>query len=152
MEPSLQIRPAQESDAGQISDLVRNTLRISNAKDYSKVTIERVIANFSVDRVQQLLESRTVLVATQKGVTVGTASLDGEVVRTVFVAPEVQGLGVGRRLMEAVEKVAIRNGTVVLQVPASLTARAFYARLGYVEVRDSHWGEERTVIMEKRID
>ena len=151
MEPSLQIRPAQKSDVGQISRLVQKTIRISNAQDYPKAVIDRVVANFSTDTVQHLLTIRTVLVAIQDDVAVGTASLDGEVVRTVFVAPEVQGQGVGRCLMNAIEAIADLEGTTVLQVPASLTARPFYARLGYIEVRDVLHGEERTVIMEKRI-
>ncbi|KJZ24315.1 hypothetical protein TW83_18570, partial [Paracoccus sp. S4493] len=115
MEPSLQIRPAQKSDVGQISRLVQKTIRISNAQDYPKAVIDRVVANFSTDTVQHLLTIRTVLVAIQDDVAVGTASLDGEVVRTVFVAPEVQGQGVGRCLMNAIEAIADQEGTTVLQ-------------------------------------
>ncbi|WP_210402046.1 GNAT family N-acetyltransferase [Pseudotabrizicola formosa] len=151
MKHSLQIRLAQESDAGQISGLVQKTIRISNAQDYSHAVIERVVANFSTDTVQRLLKTRTVLVAIKNNVTVGTASLDGEVVRTVFVDPDVQGQGVGRQLMKAIEITAKRGGTTMLQVPASLTAKPFYAQLGYTEVRDVFHGEERTVIMEKGI-
>jgi len=53
--------------------------------------------------------------------------------------------------MNAIEAIADREGTTVLQVPASLTARPFYARLGYIEIRDVLYGEEQTAIMEKRI-
>ena len=151
MERNLKIRPAQESDASQISGLVQETIRISNAQDYSKAVVERVVANFSTDTVQHLLKSRIVLVADQDEVIVGTASLEGDIVRTVFVDPEVQGLGIGRRLMDAIELLAAKKGTVVRQVPSSLTARLFYAQLGYIEVRDDFHDEERTVIMEKRI-
>lgn len=151
MEHHVQIRSAKFSDAGHISRLVQNTIRISNAQDYPEAVIERVAANFSTEAIQRLLGNRFVLVATRGEIVVGTASLDGNVVRTVFVAPEVQGSGVGRRLMGAIETTAQGKGTVVIQVPASLTARPFYARLGYCEVQDVFHGGERTVLMEKRI-
>lgn len=34
-----------------------------------------------------------------------------------------------------------------LQVPASVTAESFYARLGFEKVRDQYHGEERTIVM-----
>ncbi|WP_342355312.1 GNAT family N-acetyltransferase [Rhizobium changzhiense] len=71
--------------------------------------------------------------------------------RTVFVSPIAQGRGIGRRLMQTVEAAAFANGIKALQVPASLTARNFYARLGYNEVREVLFGEERTFVMEKQI-
>ncbi|WP_280940334.1 hypothetical protein [Mesorhizobium sp. LNHC221B00] len=37
----------------------------------------------------------------------------------------------------------------MLTVPSSLTAEAFYARLGFRAVRDSYHGEERTIIMQR---
>ena len=151
MEPVLHIRPAETSDADQISALVQRTIRISNAKDYSAAVIDRVVANFSPDAVQTLLSQRVVLVATQGAAVVGTASLDSDTVRTVFVDPKAQGNGIGRQLMAAVEALARRNGTVLLQVPASLTAQSFYARLGYAGLRDAQHGDERTIIMAKQI-
>lgn len=53
--------------------------------------------------------------------------------------------------MQTVEAAAFANGIKALQVPASLTARNFYARLGYNEVREVLFGEERTFVMEKQI-
>ncbi|WJI42044.1 GNAT family N-acetyltransferase [Mesorhizobium opportunistum] len=67
---------------------------------------------------------RDVFVATIAGRIVGTASLDGEVIRTVFVAPDVQGQGVGRRLMAESELAARKGGMKLLTVSSSLTAEA----------------------------
>lgn len=143
------IRSAQEADAPLISDLVRRTLRVSNAGDYPAAVIARVAEGFSAKAVLDLMRRRFVLVACRGATVVGTASLESAVVRTVFVAPEVQGQGVGKALMSAIETWARRAGGTTLQVPASLTATAFYARLGYREVRQVVQGEERTVVMEK---
>ncbi|RMC34417.1 GNAT family N-acetyltransferase [Paracoccus alkanivorans] len=143
------IRPAQDADVNQISDLVQRTIRISNGRDYSAAVIERVANNFTTGMVHEFLRQRAVLVAHDAEKIVGTAGLQGDVVRTVFVLPEMQGLGIGRQLMDAIETLANREGVPILRVPASLTARSFYARLGYVEINEVLHGEERTIVMEK---
>lgn len=151
MTDEIEIRCAIGSDASLISDLVRNTIRISNAADYPASVIERVVDNFSADAILKLMDSRIVWIALRCGEALGTASLDGDMARTVFVSPAAQGHGIGRRLMQTVETAAFDNGMKVLRVPASLTARNFYARLGYSEVQEVVFGEERTFVMEKQI-
>jgi len=39
-----------------------------------------------------------------------------------------------------------------LAVSSSVTAETFYARLGFRSVRDSYYGDERTIIMERLLD
>jgi len=39
-----------------------------------------------------------------------------------------------------------------LAVPSSLTAETFYVRLGFRAVRDSYYGDERTIIMERSLE
>ncbi|WP_095204838.1 GNAT family N-acetyltransferase [Mesorhizobium carmichaelinearum] len=146
-----EVRVARESDAADISAVILQALRESNTRDYGPDIIRRVEPSFSPSAVLKLIGKRTVFVATIADRIVGTASLDGEVVRTVFVAPHVQGRGVGRRLMAEVELAAQKNGVKSLTVPSSLTAEVFYSRLGFKAVRDSYHGEERTIIMERAL-
>lgn len=89
------IRLAQEADVEAISAVVLSALRETNAKDYSQDIISRVVQNFTPAAVRKLLASRIVCVATNGKNVVGTASLDGAVIRTVFVSPSMQGQGVG---------------------------------------------------------
>jgi GNAT superfamily N-acetyltransferase len=151
MDPTAVIRPAQNRDAVQISALIQHTLRISNAQDYSPAVIDRVADNFTAKAVLDFIRHRIVLVATQAGMVTGTASLDGDAVKTVFVDPDMQRRGIGRQLMTAIEALAQRNGVTTLWVNASLTARPFYICLGYAEVEEVLNGEERTILMEKHI-
>jgi predicted N-acetyltransferase YhbS len=145
------VRAATVDDAPAVSRVILDALRQSNAKDYSPEVIERVGASFSPLALLNLFEQREVFVAVYDERIVGTASLDGRAVRTVFVAPEVQRRGVGRRLMEVVEDAARKAGIEVLVVPSSVTAEQFYADLGFKAVRDSFHGEERTIIMERAL-
>lgn len=146
------IRPALEDDADHISGVILRALRETNAKDYTDEIIERVERSFSPGAVRQLIGKRTVFVAAIGSRIVGTASLDGSVIRTVFVAPDVQGRGVGKRLMAEVERTARERNIPSLTVPSSVTAETFYARLGFSAVRDSYYGNERTIIMERSLD
>ena len=146
------IRPAQDDDAADISAVIIRALRDTNAKDYTDEIIARVEQNFSPDAVLALMARRTVFVATIGNHVVGTASLDGSAVRTVFVAPDVQARGIGKLLMAEVERIARERDIQVLTVPSSVTAETFYARLGFKAVRDSYHGDERTIIMERPLD
>ncbi len=146
------IRRAFEDDAADISAVILRALRETNAKDYAGEIIERVERSFSPGAVRQLIGKRTVLVATVGSRVVGTASLDGSVVRTVFVAPDAKAQGIGKLLMAEIERAARERNILLLTVPSSITAESFYARLGFKAVRDSYYGDERTIIMERSLD
>ncbi|SFI87688.1 GNAT family N-acetyltransferase [Bradyrhizobium sp. cf659] len=143
------IRPARDDDADDIGGVILRALRETNAKDYTDEIIERVERSFSPDAVRELIAKRTVFVATLDSRVVGTASLDGSVVRTVFVAPDVQARGIGKLLMAEIERTGRDRDISALTVPSSITAEAFYAKLGFNAVRDSYHGDERTIIMER---
>ncbi|MDH2354692.1 GNAT family N-acetyltransferase [Bradyrhizobium sp. SSUT18] len=146
------IRPARDEDAEEISGVILRALRETNAKDYTDEIIERIGRSFSADSVLQLIGKRAVFVATLGSRVVGTASLDGSVVRTVFVAPDVQASGIGKLLMAAIERTARERDIASLTVSSSVTAETFYASLGFNAVRDSYHGDERTIIMERLLD
>lgn len=145
------IRPARDSDAGAVSQVILSALRETNAKDYTPEIIARLEKNFSRAAVQELISKRKVFVAVLGQQIVGTASLDGTLIRSVFVAPNAQGRGIGTLLMAELERAARQAGITVLLVPSSVTAEQFYARLGFQSVRDSYHGDERTIIMERRL-
>ncbi|MGY3077264.1 GNAT superfamily N-acetyltransferase [Bradyrhizobium sp. LM6.10] len=146
------IRPALDDDAAAISTVILRALRETNPKDYTDEIIGRVERSFSPGAVRKLIGKRTVFVAIIGSRLVGTASLDGSVVRTVFVAPDVQAQGVGKLLMAQIERTARERNIPALTVPSSVTAETFYARLGFNAVRDSYYGDERTIIMERVLD
>jgi GNAT superfamily N-acetyltransferase len=149
MDIACDLRAARDGDAEAISEVIISALRETNAKDYLPEVIARVEQNFSPAAVLDLMGRRKVFVATVGTRIVGTASLEGGSARTMFVAPDVQRRGVGRRLMAEVERAAHDAGVTTLVVPSSVTAESFYARLGLKAVRDQYYGDERTIIMER---
>jgi GNAT superfamily N-acetyltransferase len=146
------IRSALEDDADDISAVILRALRETNAKDYADEIIKRVEQSFSPSAVLELIRNRTVLVATADDRVVGTASLDGSVVRTVFVVPDAQAQGIGKLLMAEIDHIARARNIPSLTVPSSVSAEPFYARLGFRALRDSYYGDERTIIMERSLN
>ena len=68
------------------------------------------------------------------GVLILTPKPDGQVqMRQVAMAPEVQGTGVGRKLVEASEQLAIQQGFRKMILHARMSAAGFYRALGYLE-------------------
>lgn len=146
-----QIRPATAADASAISQVIIQSLRQSNALDYPPDIIEQVEKSFSTESIRTLLTQRQVFVAMIDSHIVATASLDRDVVRSVFVDPTQQGRGLGRQLRATIESIAAEAKIEVLRVPSSITAEAFYFKLGFRKVRDEFHGAERTIIMERRL-
>ena len=147
----VQLRVAHVEDAEAISALILAALQVSNAQDYPPQVIAQVRRNFTPAHILALLGQRQVYVATLKGRVVGTASLDAQVVRSVFVEPGLQGSGIGTKLMSTLETVAANKGVKVLKVPSSITAESFYRALGYAVERDEYFADERTIIMVKQL-
>ncbi|WP_224791422.1 GNAT family N-acetyltransferase [Pseudomonas fluorescens] len=132
-----------------MSRVIIAALRETNAQDYTPAIIEQVEQSFSPKAVLRLLTQRQVYVATIDHHVVATASLDQDVVRSVFVDPAHQAKGIGRQLMARIHSVAVSEGVKLLRVPSSITFEGFYASLGFKKVRDEFHGAERTVIMEQ---
>jgi predicted N-acetyltransferase YhbS len=149
MDINCDVRAAWDDDAEAVSQVIVSALRGSNARDYPRDVIERLAQIFSPAGVLDMMRKRKVFVAISGQRIVGTASLDGRVVHAVFVAPDVQRHGVGRRLVVEVERTARSSGVATLVVQSSVTAVPFYPRLGFKAVRDHYYGEEHTIIMEQ---
>src|SRR5262245_42848989 len=96
---TLTIRPACAADAVALSDLIQRTVRLSNAPDYGTEVAELIAGNYSPDKVAQRLGERDVFVCQSGTLIVGTIGLGNGRLRSLFVAPELQGTGIGVRLV-----------------------------------------------------
>ena len=122
-------------------------LREINARDYPASVIDRLILTLP-ERIASKLEEWLAYVALVDGQVVGTASLNGQTVSSVFVHSDYQRRGIGTKLMDAVEQAAQSNS---LGVQTSITAQPFYAKRGFAVIREDFYGEERRIAMSKDI-
>ena len=127
----IQIRRFEPSDAKAVSNVIRTTMRISNAADYPMERLQPLIDYFSPAKVEQLSHERDCLVAEEEGEIIGTAALEGDELVTFFVDPQHQGRGIGSALLKEIEAIALCHGRRELKVDASLAGAAFYERHGY---------------------
>lgn len=132
----LAIRRAGETDVSAIAKLAERTIRISNAADYDAATIEAICRNFTPALVLEKMASRDVFVAQiSSGDICGTVSLGNGKLHSLFVDPNRQRRGIGRQLVAHLEQHARHGGLTELHLSSSLTARPFYALLGYQDIR-----------------
>ncbi len=131
-----------------ISDVTLGLARPSDAATIafmSKHLIEaRLPWSWTPKRVTRYIRHRdsVVLTARAKGKLVGFAIMQFSDttahLNLLAVEPKYEGLGIGRRLVEWLEKTAITAGTfdIALEVrAANVGARSFYSQLGYREER-----------------
>ena len=81
---------------------------------------------------------------------IGTATLNKDEIMSVFIDPQSQGKGLGKKFMELLEKDAMNKGLSKVWLVAGLSAVSFYEKIGYNFVSNKfhpEWGEAR--VMEK---
>ena len=146
-----EIRTGRAEDAAAVSAVIEAALRQTSAADYSPAVIEHLVHTFRPDSVRALMARRLCFVAVVDGRIAGTASLEGNGVRSVFVTPAMHRRGIGRRLMAEVERAARERSLTVLVVRSSIGAEPFYAALGFVAVGEDRLGNGRIILMQRQL-
>ena len=75
-------------------------------------------------------------------------------VKRMFVAPRVRGRGLGRALLDALERTAVELGCDVARLDSTeplAEAMALYRSAGYVEIGDYNQNPNATTWMERRL-
>jgi len=134
------IRKFQAGDADQVSALIAETLRTTNIKDYSSEYIENLIQVLQPRNIRERAKWTHFYVVSDGAKIVGCGAIgpfwdkeDESCLFTVFVLPEYQGQGVGRRILETLEQDEFFLRAKRIEVPASITAAPFYRKLGYID-------------------
>jgi GNAT superfamily N-acetyltransferase len=128
------VRQFSPDDAERLSRLIIRNLRLVNIRDYSPQVIEALIPSHTPECIQDLARYGYTLVGIDEDVIVGTASLDGDLIRNVFVDVEKHGNGVGRKLMATIETYALDQRLHRIYLRSGLTAVGFYHKLGYTSI------------------
>jgi GNAT superfamily N-acetyltransferase len=145
------IREFQKTDAQELSSLICKTLREINSKDYSKEIIDKMCVRFSPIKLAELADERSLFVALDGSRIAGTASLKENIILSVFVDAELQGKGIGSKLMKHLEELAHKNGYKEVKLPSSITSVEFYKKLGYQKIDEKVSEFGKNIIMEKTL-
>lgn len=132
------IRPFETKDAVEVSALIAKTLRVTNSKDYSEECIENDIRVLTPDYLMERAKYTHFYVVCDGETIAGCGAIgpywgkeDESSLFTIFVLPEYQGRGIGRKIIETLEEDDYFLRAKRIEIPASITACPFYRKMGY---------------------
>ena len=152
------LRRFQSGDESAVSDVICKTLAISNRTDYPPEFIEENIRSHSPEVIAARAEEAHFYVATDGETIIGCGGITGywgsteeSYLTSIFVLPDYQGKGVGRKIVETLEADEYFRRAWRTEVGSSLTAVSFYRRMGY-ELKNGITGTDEygVVSLEKR--
>lgn len=132
------IRRFRKEDAEEVSALIAKTLRAVNSKDYSEEYIEANVVSHSADVLTERAKQGHMYVVCDSPRIIGCGAIAGywgstaeSILLTIFVLPEYQGRGIGRRIIQTLEQDEFFLRAKRIEIPASITAVGFYRKMGY---------------------
>ena len=134
----MNIRPFEQTDAIAVSELIRNTIRISNVKDYPFELMERLIESQTPQHVIERASWTHFYVVQEQEKIIGCGAIGPywgkeyeSSLFTIFVLPEYQGKGIGRAIIDTLENDIYFLRARRIEIPASITGVPFYLKMGY---------------------
>jgi GNAT superfamily N-acetyltransferase len=130
------IRGFENGDTDDVSQLIIDNLMLVNSRDYGEEAARQLARFYSPQLLLEYAQNGNMHVAVEHAMIVGTAALDQDRVRNVFVQIDHHQQGIGKLLMQHIEDMARQQGQVQLALRASVSAVVFYQKLGYAIVEE----------------
>lgn len=137
----------------QIPALFTNTIHKTCHKDYTKEQLT-AWANPNIDYKvweKRLDKTKPYLVVIDDTL-VGFTEFYNDYIDCFYVHHEYQGQGVGKALMNHVLDIALKNGIKKLRVDASITAKPFFMKLGFCEIKQNLVKRENQNLINYRLE
>ncbi|WPU63433.1 GNAT family N-acetyltransferase [Peredibacter starrii] len=156
----MNIRLYQKSDSLPLAELFFNTIRTVNRSHYSDEQVKAWapdLSSWDMQGWEKKFENKWVFVAQESDVLAGFGELEpnGHIDR-FYIAEHAVGKGVGRLIYAAIEEKAKVQKIERLFVEASITARPFFEKMGFVLVKEQTVGRNNVFftnfVMEKTVE
>lgn len=155
----MEIRRFRDEDAEEVSALITETLRVTNIRDYTEDYIEELALHMRPENIRNRAAEVNFYVVKDGERTVGCGGVGPYWGRTdearftnIFVHPEYQGRGIGKLIVKTLENDGFALKVKRIEIPASITARDFYIKLGYnYKNANTALNEDRLIILEKYV-
>ncbi|KRM97080.1 hypothetical protein FC19_GL000188 [Liquorilactobacillus aquaticus DSM 21051] len=130
----------RDSDAVEVAELVATTMLTTNIKDYSRAYLENDLKELTSNNFIEKAKFFHCYVfiddTINKIIAVGSIGpywgrTNESSLFNIFVLPDYQGQGVGRKLIEILEQDEYFERAKRIEIPASITGLGFYQKMGY---------------------
>ncbi len=141
----MKIREYEPKDCNLLAKLFYDTIHVINARDYTQEQCNAwATGNVDLGKWNSSFLAHTTLVAVMDNNHIaGFADMDQSgYLDKLFVHKDYQGIGIASALVSELERRVGRSGVFCFETYASITARPFFEKLGYVV------GTENTVVRE----
>lgn len=154
----MNIRRFENNDAKELAEVIAYTFRTTNIKDYSSEFIENSIKNdLNAEKLIERSGWTHFFVVCEAEKIIGCGAIgpfwgkeDESCLFTIFVLPEYQGKGIGRKIIDVLEHDEYFLRAKRIEIPASITAVPFYLKMGYTYKNGvTEPDEEQLIRMEK---
>lgn len=132
------IEIVKEEDFEKVHELIKKTCQISFTPYYPPAFIENVIQNLTPEKLKSRASWTHFYVVKEDNKILGCGaigpywdSLTESSIFNVFVDPDSQGKGVGRKIIETLEKDYYFTRATRIEIPSGIVALPFYKKFGY---------------------
>lgn len=136
MAMKVMIRKFRKGDEYGVAKIIRDANRITLKKFYSPSIIRQMCSDANAKIIRIKAKEKNFKVATFKNKVVGVIGSTDNRIRSFFVSPSFQGKGVGRALIDHLEREIKKLKTKFIQLNSSLYAVEFYKHFGYKIIKN----------------
>lgn len=136
---NLIFQKAVVADAEKLSQLICENARITLAPFYTQEQWQSFQLEYSPESMLEKIISQDVYCAMLDGVLAGTVALKEDWVVGVYTSMSHRGRGVGQKLMQFIETLAIEKGFSLLLLAASPVGASFYKKLGWETIAQQNF-------------
>ncbi len=128
------VRRFRSSDLESVKDLIHRTIDVC----YNGFYLEEIMHYFDMynwdGNILKVARDGHIVVAEMQGRIVGTGSIIGDTILRIFVDPAYQERGLGRMIVNELERQAAAKGAEIVRLRALTNAKKFYESLGYLSI------------------
>jgi len=150
------IEPVKNTDFENLHYMIAKTCRISFAPYYPEKFIEKTIGSLCVENLKKRAEWTHFYVVKENENIIGCGAIGAywgseteSSLFTIFVDPDYQGKGIGRKIIETLENDEYFKRAKRIEIPAGIVALPFYKKMGYnhkngeLNYEDGHFAVEK---------
>ena len=125
-------------EVDELVNVIHRCMREVNSKDYEWSDINRFLLEINSEKISLSIINKHFYVAKYNGDIIGMGAVARDKSQesqcyftTIFIKPNYHRMGVGRKIIEYLEKDEWCLDSKLIEIPASKTAHPFYYKLGY---------------------